>query len=435
MTKKMILIAMVLALMLSVCACGAAEGGISVQRADQLAMAGTAGDRYAGMVVSENVVEIQKDNSKTVEELYVSVGQEVKAGDKLFSYDSDALELDLEKAQLEVEKMNGEQEDYTEQLAKLEKQLAKTKSDSTRVRLTLEINTLKTTMMENDYNLEAKKQEIEKVQGMLENVDILSPVDGTIRQIDEEGQSGCYIKVQQSGAYRIEGNINEMSMGSLMVGARVKVFSRISDQTWMGTVEQIDTDNPVQDDNNYYYDSSTDMSGSSNYPFYVSLDNTDGLLLGQHVYMEVEVEHMTMEGLWIPESFLTDLTMDEQTFEMTAKVYVAGSNGKLTLRSVSLGMQDYTTGCYEIVSGLAADDYVADPANPGCVSGASVTYRDVEDFGGSAAVSDPGDAGDTDMGDEEEFFDDQMPEEEIDTGDMDGDIDPETDDILPDDEV
>ena len=391
MMKKLALIGMVLALTLSLCACGGDGTGISVQRADQLAAAGQAGDRYAG------VVEIQKDNTKTVEELYVEVGQVVKAGDKLFSYDSDALELDLEKAQLEVEKMDNEQADYTEQLSKLEKQLARTKNDSTKVQLTLEINTLKTTMMENDYNLAAKEQEIEKLQEMLENVDITTPVDGTIRQIDEEGQSGCYIKVQQSGAYRIEGNINEMSMGgSLMPGARVKIYSRVSDETWMGTVDQINTESPVQNDNNVYYVGSGDnMTMTSNYPFYVTLDSVEGLLLGQHVYMEVEVQEQAMPGLWIPENFLTEITTNEETFEMSAKVWVAGSNGKLTQRTVTLGMQDYMTGCYEILSGLEPTDYVADPLNPGCESGASVTYREAEDFGGAAESQDVADTQDT----------------------------------------
>lgn len=390
MTKKLVVIGMILALMLSICACGSESTGISVQRADQLAAAGQAADRYAGMVVSENVVEIQRDSSKTVEELYVEVGQEVKAGDKLFSYDSDALELDLEKAQLEVEKMDNEQTDYSEQLAKLEKQLSRTKNDSTKVRLTLEINTLKTTMMENDYNLAAREQEIEKLQEMLQNVDITTPVDGTIRQIDEEGQTGAYILVQQSGAYRVQGNINEMSMGgSLMPGARVKVCSRVSDQFWMGTVVSIDTENPVQNDNNmYYYGSGDTMTMTSTYPFYVNLDSVDGLMLGQHVYMEVVMEEQSMPGLWIPENFLTEITTNEETFEMTAKVWVAGSNDRLTQRTVSLGMYDPMTGCYEILSGLAPEEYVADPLNPGCESGAAVTYREAEDFGGAAETQD-----------------------------------------------
>lgn len=391
MMKKLALIGLALVLMLSICACGSDGDGVSVQRADQLAAAGQAGDRYAGMVVSENVVEIQKDSTKTIEELYVEVGQEVKAGDKLFSYDSDALELDLEKAQLEVEKMTGEQTDYAEQLEKLEKQLSRTYNDSTKVRLTLEINTLKTTQMENDYNIAAKQQEIEKLQNMLENIDITTPVDGTIRQIDETGETGCYIKVQQSGAYRIEGSINEMSMGgSLMEGARVKIYSRVSDETWMGTVTLIDTANPNQNNSDYYYVGySDDMTSTSTYPFYVELDSVEGLLLGQHVYMEVVVEQQTMPGLWIPENFLTEITTDEETYEMSAKVWVAGSNNKLSQRSVTLGMYDGMSGCYEILSGLTAEEYVADPLAPGCESGASVTYREAEDFSSSVVVTMP----------------------------------------------
>ncbi|MBQ2927200.1 MAG: efflux RND transporter periplasmic adaptor subunit [Oscillospiraceae bacterium] len=433
MMKKLTLIVTALALMLGICACGSDGAGISVQRADQLAAAGQAGDRYAGMVVSENVVEIQRDSSKTVEELYVEVGQEVKAGDKLFSYDSDALELDLEKAQLEVEKMENEQADYTEQLAKLEKQLSRTSNSSTKVRLTLEINTLKTTMMENDYNLASRKQEIEKLQEMLQNVDITTPVDGTIRQIDEEGQTGVYIMVQQSGAYRVQGNINEMSMGgSLMPGARVKIYSRVSDQVWMGTVEQIDTENPVQNDNNMYYGPSDNMTMTSTYPFYVTLDSVDGLLLGQHVYMEVEMQEQAMPGLWIPENFLTEITTDEQTFEMSAKVWVAGSNGKLTQRTVSLGMQDYMTGCYEILSGLAPEDYVADPMNPGCESGAPVTYREAEDFGGGTENQD---VAVTAPAGEEENYDIMLPQAEFPEGEIQTGEDAAADVVLPEDGV
>ena len=71
---------------------------------------------------------------------------------------------------------------------------------------------------------QAKDQEIDKLKEMLANVDITAPVDGTIRKIDNEGQTNVYITIQQSGAFRIKGTLNEMSMnGGLMVGSRVKV--------------------------------------------------------------------------------------------------------------------------------------------------------------------------------------------------------------------
>ena len=381
--KKWITMALILALLAALTGCGGSEGGIPVQRADQLALAGQAGERFAGVVVSENVVEISRDSSKRIEELYVAVGQEVKAGDKLFSYDSDELELALEKTQLEVEKMTNEQVTYTEQLEKLEKKLKNTWNESDKVRLTLEINTLKTTMMENEYNLKSKDKEITTLQEMLSNIDITAPVDGTIRKVDEEGQTGSYITIQQSGAYRVQGMINEMSMnGSLMPGSRVQVFSRVSDQTWMGTVTAINTADASQNNGDMWnnYGVMDTMTLSSSYVFDVELDNVEGLLLGQHVYIELYMEQMPMEGIWIPESFLMDLAMNEETFEMTAAVWAENAGGKLERRAVTLGMYDGMTGCYEILSGITAEDYLADPANPGSTAGASVSRREPEDF-------------------------------------------------------
>lgn len=383
MGKKCIVLTLVLALAISCAACGGSSAGVSVQRADQLAAAGQAGERYAGMVVSENVENITKDSTKRVEEVYVQEGQEVKAGDKLFTYDSDALELELEKAQLETEKMNGEQETYEDQLKDLEKQLKKAKGSSAITRLTLEINTLKTTMMENEYNLKAKAAEIENLQQMLANVDILSPVDGTIRSIDEQGET--YISIQQSGAYRVKGMINEMSMstGALYAGSRVQIYSRVSDDVWTGTVTSIDTEDASQNNmdawgNMVMMDT---MTTSSSYVFYVELDSVEGLLLGQHVYMEVAMDAPAMPGLWIPESFLADMVMDETTFQYTATVW-ADKGGKLEQRTVSLGGFDGMTGCWEILSGITGEDYLADPMNPACAPGAATQRREPGDFSG-----------------------------------------------------
>ena len=72
--KKGILVLLALALVMGLCGCGGDGAAVTVQRADQLAIAGLAGERYAGVVVSENVVEITRDSTKRVEELYVKVG-------------------------------------------------------------------------------------------------------------------------------------------------------------------------------------------------------------------------------------------------------------------------------------------------------------------------------------------------------------------------
>ncbi len=350
------------------------------------------------MVVSNNVVEITRDSSKRIDELYVEVGDTVKAGDKLFSYDSDELELSLEKAQLEVEKMTNEQSDYTEQLEKLEKKLNNTWNDSDKVRLTLEINTLKTTMMETEYNLKTKDKEIATLEEMLQNIDITTPVDGTVRKIDEEGQSGSYITVQQSGAYRVQGLLNEMSMSNgLMPGSRVQIFSRVSEETWQGMVTAINTAETSQNNNEMImnYGIAETMTTSSSYVFDVELDSVEGLLLGQHVYIEQVQEQPVLDGLWIPESFIANIVTDETTFEMSASVFTENEKGKLEERNVVLGMYDGMTGCYELLSGISAEDYVASPLDPGCKAGADTARREPEDFSGAEVLTDNSAAADS----------------------------------------
>ena len=375
----------VLALTVLLCltACGSVDQKVSVQRADQVALDGANGQRFAAMVVSEDVTNIQRDMGKTILECYVEQGQDVKAGDKLFTYDSEALELELEKQNLELEKMKNEQVTYAEQLQKLEKELANTWSESKKTQLTLEINVLKTTQLENDYAILAKEKSIEDIQGTLAQVDVVSPVDGTIRKVDETEGAQYYITIQQHGAYRLKGTINEMNMGVLMPGSRIKAVSRVDEsQFWMGTVSSVDTEDASQDNVDMWSSNvAVDMmTTSSGYVFYAEMDSTEGLLLGQHVYVELYQE--TLPGLWLPEVFLTDFTMDETTGEMTAAVWASNGTSALEKRTVSLGMYDGMTGCYEILAGLAGEEYVADPMDPNCREGAAVSSRQAADFSG-----------------------------------------------------
>lgn len=379
--RKFVSIALAMTMLATLCACGETGSGVSVQRAGELAMSGQSGNRYAAMVVSEDVTSINRDSSKSILELYVKVGDEVKAGDKLFTYDSEALALELEKQQLELEKMKNEQIEYSEQLEKLEKQLASTWNETEKSRITLEINTLKTTQLENDYSIISKENSIADIQEILANIDVYSPVDGVIRQINEDDPSASYITIQREGAYRIKGKINEMNINSLFPGMSIRAVSRVNSEiAWLGTVASVDTNSTDNSDSGYYYGYYDEMTSTSGYVFYADLENTDGLMLGQHVY--VEVMGQELDGLWIPESFLCDISMDEDTFELSAYVWAADGN-KLEKRQVSLGGYDDLSGCYEILSGLESDEYVADPADPGCEAGAAVSKREASDFSGN----------------------------------------------------
>lgn len=381
-------LAAAIAVMLCLSACSTEPAAVPVQRADLLTATAQAQDRYPGMVVSQHMTTVSRDMSKTIQDLYVTEGQDVHSGDLLFSYDVDALQLDLEKMSLELEKLQNALENAAAELEDLQKKLENAYYESDRIALTIQINNVKTQQLEDTYTLAAKEKDIAQLEEMLVNVDVVSPVDGRVRKIDDQaGDTGAYITIQESGAFRVKGTLNEMSMsGGIYVGAGVRVISRIDQNlVWTGFVSMIDTENNEDNQNNgFYYGPDNSMSTASKYPFYVELDSTDGLLMGQHVYIEVVNDAASeMEGLWIPASFLSEIS---ETYPMTATVFAANSEGKLEKRTVSLSFYNDMTDSYAVAEGLNPDDYVADPAAPGCAEGAAVEYRSSTDFTGGEAA-------------------------------------------------
>ena len=71
-SRRMATLALCLALMLGILAgCGGDDTAVFVQSVSTLVGMGSIapGDRFAGMVVSENVTEIKKDSEKTIKEV------------------------------------------------------------------------------------------------------------------------------------------------------------------------------------------------------------------------------------------------------------------------------------------------------------------------------------------------------------------------------
>ena len=158
----------------------------------------------------------------------------------------------------------------------------------------------------------------------------------------------------KSGDYRIKGSINEQNIIQIAEGSPMLAVSRTdSSKTWRGTVSKIDTSNPSSGQNNGM---SSDMApGSSSYPFYVDLDSSDGLIMGQHVYLEPDVgQTEKKDGLWVPE-YMVDETDAENPFVWADK------DGKLTKQAVTLGGRDESLGTVEILSGLSESDSIAFP--------------------------------------------------------------------------
>lgn len=376
------------------------EDATAVQSVAMLAGLNTSvvsGNRFAGKVVSQNTVEVKKDADKTVGEVLVSVGDEVKAGDVLFTYDVDDIRRSIDAAELEIDKMRSEGQMMSQQLATLQKEKEKAPA-ADQLSYSLEIQQQELDIKENEYKITSKEKELEKLKASLENSQVVSEIDGIIQSVNDgentdnsgyydygmsgSGDSSAFITIMQTGSCRVKGRINEQNMYDIYEGMEVLVRSRVDDEmTWKGTISLIDTTKAdTEDNNNMYYGDTDSYTSSTKYAFYIELDSQEGLMIGQHVYIELDAgQTETREGIWLS-SYYLDLEDDG-----TAYAWIASDKDKLVKQEITLGEYDADMDEYQITDGLTAEDYIAIPEDSLTEGNPVVRYDDsyfpgAEDF-------------------------------------------------------
>ena len=382
MKMKKTVIALGAAMILGLTGCGG-QTQVNVEQAGMLATAATSSDKFAGVVVSENVVEIDRDTEKQIDELYVAAGDTVRVNEKLFEYDTDTLSLTVDKQELEMDKLEQQIKDLNTQIKDIEKQIktekAKKKKDQNAQLLSsldIQLRSVKADHTQATYDKQSLQAEITYNKNMLKNAVVRSPIKGTVRSVNESGSPS--ITIQQAGAFRVKGMLGELSLNAgIMEGVGVTILSR-TDPTasWTGMVSLVDYNNASSNEQDDMLGGGNEMSTASSYPFYITLDDTDGLLLGQHVYIQVSAGAVSDDLLRIPEHYVMDVVMDEETWLTTGTVWgVDMETRKLIKVPVTLGEYDPTYGTYVILEGITAESYLADPNDAGVREGAAVYLR------------------------------------------------------------
>lgn len=354
-----------LAMLLGVAAgCGQSAGEASVQSVSTICGLGSAGmtDRFAGVVSALGETNIKKDDSMTIGEIKVKAGDAVNVGDVLFTYDMSQLEIDLEDAQLSLEELKSQLETQQEEKKQAEDALDETTDDTERRRLLLDIRNYNNEMQKTNRSIAEKNRDIEKLQKNMQNSSVKAEVAGEVKSVNANGGTDNnnnplpLISIVQTGGYRVKGYVNENNASVLSEGISVIIRSRVSDQTWQGTISSIDWNNPAQSSNNTYDSGSSDTGNSSKYPFYVELSSSDGLLMGQHVYIEPDLGQGAQDAnaIHLPAYFINDV-------DSSPWVWAQSSSGKLEKRSVTLGEHDAKLDTYVVTDGLTAADYIAFP--------------------------------------------------------------------------
>lgn len=357
--------------------CGESNGEASVQSVSMICGLGTAGltDRFAGVVSAMGETNIKKDDSLTIGEIKVKVGDAVKVGDVLFTYDMSQLEISLEEAQLALEDLKATLADKEEEKKQAEAALNEIADDIERNKTLGQIRQLNLDIRTTNRSIADKGRDIEKIQKNMKNSSVKAEVEGEVKSVnpnggnDDRGNALPLISIVQTGGFRVKGYVNESNASVLSAGAKVVIRARTGNQTWGGTIASIDWNNPAKSSGSNNYDGgSSDTGTSSKYPFYVELDSSDGLLLGQHVYIEPDLgQSDSPTGIQLPAGFINDA-------DASPWVWAQGSNGKLEKRSVTLGEYNGELDTYAVTDGLTASDYIAYPDDTLKAGMSCVTY-------------------------------------------------------------
>ena len=216
-----------------------AEGSVYMSKVSDIMDQGALGvkTRLVGVVDPQESKDIKLDSDKQLKETFVEVGDEVKKGDPLFSYDVEAMKQKIQEADLELEEMNNTLQTMNQQLNELNVQASKAK-ESEKQAYNLQILSAQNSIHKQEYNISVKQLERAQLEKNVDNAVVYSDIDGIIKSINSDssgsgdsynyGSSGsnAFMTILATGDYRIKGTCNEMNIYSLYVGEQMVIRPR-----------------------------------------------------------------------------------------------------------------------------------------------------------------------------------------------------------------
>ena len=353
--------------------------------------------RYAGIVEPQQTWSVKLENERTVKACLVEEGDEVKTGQRLFTYDTTDDQDKLAQAQIDLERTQNDIATSKANKEQLEKEKAKASADD-QLSYTTRILTEENSIKQSEYEYKSKQLEIKQLKERIADATVTSEIDGVIKSINNSSDSGssyssdsgdnAYITILEMGDYRVKGTVNEQNMSQISEGMDVIVHSRVDDSvTWHGTITEINRDKGESSSSDSFGmmgGSSSDSSSSTNYPFYVELDSSDNLILGQHVYLEPDQGQADQkDGIWLDDYYFV-IEDDGSSY-----VWAASASNTLEKRKVTLGEYDEDLFRYQVLDGLTADDYIAAPDDT-MTAGLPVVYNDIPVEGDDSSGYDDG---------------------------------------------
>lgn len=324
-------------------------------------------DVFMGIVEGQESTSVTKSSDRELDQVFVSEGDTVSVGTPLFSYKSDSLEAENVQYNFSIESENISINETNRNIEKLTNDLAKIKGQSDedkekREDLANQIEGLKTDIAISQNSIAQTQAKIEENIKKINNATVSSTVDGVITKIADDTNpytsDGTFITILASKEMRVKGQINEQNVWSINVDEPVTLRSRVEkDKTWSGTITKIDTESKQDENSDNLYGGGSSEDSSTKYPFYITLDSSEGLMMGQHLYIELgqtgAPEMDFSDGTYLYDYYIV--------YDEEGNPFVwADKNGKLVKQSIELGDYHEEQMVYS-VSGIDKDTKIAYP--------------------------------------------------------------------------
>ena len=175
-----------------------------------MGLSGGGNDRYSGVVESQQSVKVNKNQEKKIEQVFVSVGDQVIPSTVLFRYDVSEAQKQISSINLEIESLNGTITDKN-------KAISDARNDGTNIE---QISIFENEIRGAQLSIQQKQLELAAKQKEIANADVLANTNGIIKAINEsgtdaQGNTTAFIEISQSGEFRVKGTIDETSITSI----------------------------------------------------------------------------------------------------------------------------------------------------------------------------------------------------------------------------
>ncbi len=323
-------------------------------------------DVFMGVVEGQESTSITKSSERELDQIFVAEGDSVSEGTPLFSYKTDALEAEIVQYGFDIEGYNLSIENSNRQIAKLKSDIEKIKGQTEKDKnekedLQNQITGLTTDIAITNNSIEQTQAKIDENKKKINNSTVNSSVAGTITKVADDTNpyttDGAFITILASKEMRVKGQINEQNVWAINVGEPVTLRSRVdSTKTWSGTIDKIDTESK-QDNSQDMYGGDSSENNSTKYPFYITLDSSEDLMMGQHLYIEIgqtdapEIDFS--DGTYLYDYYIA--------YDEDGNPFVwADNKGKLVKKPIELGEYHEEQMVYQI-TGIDKDTKLAYP--------------------------------------------------------------------------